>query len=93
MNKHTLRRLIAENDLKSPDIIAALAHPETIWDACNIAEIFLDCTGYELPFSFEEWQRNVKAPVELYFRFDTRKQLTLFLKQTRKELPQIRLIF
>ena len=82
---------MAENNLKSPDIITALAYPETNWDACQIAGIFLDCTGYKLPFSFDSWQRTVKAPVELYFVFERKKQLMQFLKKTRKELPTIKI--
>lgn len=92
MNKRALRKLIAENNLKSPDIITALVYPESNWDACLVAGIFLDCTGYELPFSFDEWQRTVKAPVELYFRFEKKRQLMSFLKQTRRELPEIKII-
>lgn len=92
MKKAELRRLrllMEENNAKSPDIITAIATPETQWDACLIAGIFLDCTGYKLPFSFDEWQRTVKAPVELYFKFDRKKDLMKFLKSTRRELPHI----
>lgn len=84
-----LQKLMEENNAKSPDIITAIATPETQWDACLIAGIFLDCTGYKLPFSFDEWQRTVKAPVELYFRFDRKKDLMKFLKTARRELPHI----
>ena len=92
MKKAELRRLrllMEENNAKSPDIITAIATPETQWDACLIAGIFLDCTGYKLPFSFDEWQRTVKAPVELYFKFDRKKDLMKFLNSTRRELPHI----
>jgi hypothetical protein len=84
-----LQKLMEENNAKSPDIITAIAYPETQWEACQIAGIFLDCTGYKLPFSFDEWQRTVRIPVELYFRFDRKKDLMRFLKSTRKELPHI----
>ena len=92
MNKRALMKLMAENNLKSPDILTALAYPETNWDACLVAGIFLDCTDYELPFSFDEWQRTVKAPVELYFVFERKKQLMNFLKQTRREIPYMKLL-
>ncbi len=82
-----------ENNAKSPDILSAIAYPETNWEACQIAGIFLDCTGYKLPFSFDAWQRTVKAPVELYFVFERKRQMMAFIKQTRKELPTIKLIF
>lgn len=92
MNKRALRKLCAENNLKSPDLMTALAYPETNWDACLVAGAFLDSTGYKLPFSFEKWQRTVKAPVELYFVFDRKSELRKFLKQTRKALPTIKII-
>ena len=84
-----LQKLMEENNAKSPDVISAIAKPDTQWDACQIAGIFLDCTGYKLPFSFEEWQRTIKAPVELYFRFERKKDLMKFLKTARRELPHI----
>lgn len=84
-----LQRLLEENNAKSPDVITAIAKPENQWDACLIAGIFLDCTGYKLPFSFETWQRTVKAPVELYFLFSRKKDLMKFLKKARRELPHI----
>lgn len=93
MTKRQLRKLLEENNLKSPDILTVLAYPETNWDACLAAGIFLDCTNYKLPFSFEAWQRTVKTPVELYFVFDRKKLLMNFLKQMRKELPTLKLIF
>ena len=92
MKKAELRRLrllMEENNAKSPDIMTAIATPETQWDACLIAGIFLDCTGYKLPFSFDEWQRTVMAPVELYFKFDRKKDLMKFLKTVRRELSHI----
>ena len=82
---------MAENNLKSPDILTAVAYPETNWEACEAAGIFIDATGYKLPFSFEGWQRSVRAPVELYFVFDKKKQLMAFLKKTRKDLPSIKI--
>ena len=84
-----LQQLMEENNAKSPDIMTAIATTETQWDACQIAGIFLDCTGYKLPFSFETWQRTVKAPVELYFKFERKKDLMKFLKTARKELSHI----
>lgn len=82
-----------ENNAKSPDILTALAYPQTNWDACLVAGIFLDVTGYKLPFSFDEWQRTVKAPVELYFVFEKKRQMMNFLKQTRRELSDLKIIF
>lgn len=93
MTKRQLRKLMEENNAKSPDILSAIAYPETNWDACLVAGIFLDCTGYKLPFSFDEWQRTVKAPAELYFVFARKKHLISFLKQTRKEIPTLKILF
>ena len=92
MKRRTIHRLMAENNRLSPDILTAIAVPESNPDACLIAGIFLDCTDYKLPFSFEEWRQNVQAPVELYFVFDRKKQLTAFLKEVRKVLPGIRFL-
>ena len=92
MKRAELRRLkqqMEENNAKSPDVITAIATPETQWDACLLAGIFLDSTDYKLPFSFEEWQRKVRAPVELYFKFERRRDLMRFLKVARRELPHI----
>lgn len=93
MNKRALKKLMAENNLKSPDILAVTAFPDSNWDACLISGIFLDCTNYKLPFSFDDWQRKVKAPVELYFVFEHKKQLMTFLKRVRRETPLIKIIF
>ena len=84
---------MAENNLKSPDIMTVLAYPNTNWDACQIVGIFLDCTGYELPFSFDMWQRTVKTPTELYFVFEHKKQIMSFIRRIKKEFPDMRLIF
>lgn len=92
MNKRALRKLMAANNLKSPDLMTVLAYPENNWDACQSAGIFLDVTSYKLPFSFDEWQRTVKTPCELYFVFEKKKQLVTFLRQVRKELPGLRTI-
>lgn len=93
MTKRQLQKLMEANNAKSPDILTAVVCPETNWEACEVAGIFINTTEYELPFSFETWQRTVKAPVELYFVFERKKQIMAFIKQTRKELPTIKLIF
>ena len=93
MTKRQLKKLMEENNAKSPDILSVTAYPETNWEACQIAGIFLDKTDYKLPFSFEAWQRSIKAPVELYFAFEKRRQIMQFIKETRKEFPRIKLIF
>lgn len=81
------------NNRKKDDLIVALAYPEKNWEACRVSEIFLDCTHFELPFSFDKWRRTVQAPVELYFVFERKKQLMQFVKQTRKEMPNMKIVF
>ena len=76
----------------SDNSIVVLSYPKSVWEARRVAGIFLECTGYELPFPFDEWRQSVKAPVELYFVFERKRPLMNFLKMVRNEMPDLKII-
>ena len=93
MNKRALRKLMQENNAKSPDILTVIVTATTQLDAYRIAGIFEETTGEELPFELESWQRSIRSlPVELYFVFQRKRHLMRFVQNIRKEFPEIKMI-
>ena len=57
-------------------------------DAWRIASIFEEVTGDDLPVNLDEWERSVKAPVELYFVFTRKKDQGRFIRKMSREFPE-----
>ena len=85
-------KLLEENNLKSPDILTAVVVAESQMDAWQIAAIFEEVTGDDLPVNLDEWGRKVKVPVELYFIFKRKKDLGRFIRKMSREFPDTEVI-
>lgn len=81
-------KLAEENNAKSPDILTAIVVAESQMDAWQIASIFEEVTGDDLPVNLDEWERSVKAPVELYFVFKRKKDQGRFVRKMSREFPE-----
>lgn len=81
-------KLAEENNAKSPDILTAIVVAESQMDAWRIASIFEEVTGDDLPVNLDEWERSVKAPVELYFVFKRKKDQGRFVRKMSREFPE-----
>ena len=84
-----LLKLLEENNLKSPDILTAVVTADSRMDAYRIASLFEEVTGDDLPVNLDEWERSVKAPVELYFVFKRKKDRGRFVRSMSREFPEI----
>jgi len=85
-------KLAEENNTKSPDILTALVVAESQMDAWQIASIFEEVTGDDLPVNLDEWERSVKVPVELYFVFKRKKDQGRFVRKMSREFPETEVI-
>lgn len=89
----SLKILLESNNNLSPDILSSVVTADSRSAAYRIAGIFEEVTNSELPFELEEWQRTIlNLPVELYFRFDRKSHLVKFVREVRKEFPDILMI-
>jgi hypothetical protein len=88
MRRIRLLKLLEENNLKSPDILTAIVTAKSQMDAWRIASIFEEVTGDDLPVNLDEWERSVKAPVELYFVFKRKRDLGRFVRKMSLEFPE-----
>ena len=85
-------KLLEENNLKSPDILTAVVNAGSQLDAYRIASIFEEVTGDDLPVNLDEWERSLKAPVELYFVFKRKKDQGRFVRKMSREFPETEVI-
>lgn len=88
MRRIRLLKLLEENNLKSPDILTAIVTAKSQMDAWRIASIFEEVTGDDLPVNLDEWERSVKAPVELYFVFKRKKDQGRFVRKMSRDFPE-----
>ena len=88
MQRLRLMKMAEENDKKSPDILTAVVNAGSQLDAYRIASIFEEVTGDDLPVNLDEWERSLKAPVELYFVFKRKRDLGRFVRKMSLEFPE-----
>ena len=89
MNKRALKKLLEANNAKSPDILTAIVLVNNQTEAWRTAVIFEEVTGDDLPFNLDEWERTVRPPAQLYFRFERKRDQGRFVKRMRKEYPEL----
>lgn len=92
MQRLRLLKMAEENDKKSPDILTAVVNARSQLDAYRIASIFEEVTGDDLPVNLDEWERSLKAPVELYFVFKRKKDQGRFVRKMSREFPEMEVI-
>jgi hypothetical protein len=90
MSKRTqeayLRKLLEENNKKSPEVHSVTVTVRTTMAAIKAAELYEKITKKELPPYFADWQKKLTLPADLYFLFNTENQKKRFLKQAYTEL-------
>ncbi len=94
MTKRQLRKLMQENNAKSPDVPSVVLTANTRLEAYHIAGLYEEITKEELPFPLDNWQLTIKSvPVELYFLFKKRKAQTRFISMVKKEYPKLDILY
>ena len=94
---YRLKLLLEENNAKSPDILSVIINAQNRIEAYQIAAVYEDVIGDQVPLpdwelALEKWQRTIeRVPVELYFLFKRKKTLIQFVRQLRKEFPDIQM--
>ena len=88
-----LKKLLEENNLKSPDIPAAVVTANSQTDAYTMLGIYLDISNVEVPFedwglTADTWVGSLKSPVALYFLFKRKKDLGRFVRKMNREFPE-----
>lgn len=81
-----IRKEMEANNAKSPDIPTVTLTAMSVGSAIRVAEIFEEVTKTNLPSHFNNWNKTLEVPTELYFVFDTQKQKQKFLRRAYKEL-------
>lgn len=87
-----LKKLLEENNLKSPDILTAVVMAKNPMEAWRMAVIFEEVTGDDLPVNLDEWHKSVRPPVELYFVFKRRRDQGRYVRQMSREFPETEVI-
>ena len=82
-----------ENNQKSPDILTAIVTADSQMEAWQMATIFEEVTGDDLPWDLDEWERSVRPPVELYFVFSRRRDQGRYVRRISREMPNKEIFF